>query len=46
MLRQEMNMVNDENLRTKTRNQILSEQLKAKDRFIDELLKSTQALSE
>lgn len=39
-------MLHDENLRTKTRNQIISEQLKAKDKFIDELLKSTQALTE
>ena len=36
----------DEVTKTKTRNAILNEQLKAKDKFIDELLKSTYMMNQ
>jgi len=41
-----MNQMQDDVTRTKTRNAILQEQLKAKDRFIDELLKSTYMMNQ
>ena len=37
----EINQLRDENLKIKTRNSIQQDQLKQKDKFIDELLKST-----
>ena len=43
-VRADMNKISDENTRVRTRNAILLQQLKAKNRFIDELLKSTRAL--
>lgn len=43
-VRSDMNRIGDENTRVRTRNAILLQQLKAKNRFIDELLKSTRAL--
>lgn len=41
MLKSRMNRIHEELTRTKTRNAILQEQLKAKDKFADELLQST-----
>ena len=43
-VRSDMNRVMDDNTKIKTRNAILMQQIKAKNKFIDELLKSTRAL--
>ena len=42
----DLNRVNDENTKLKTKHAILKDQIKNKDKFIDELLKSTYVMSQ
>ena len=46
LVKSQLNNANDELTKTKTRNAILQQQLKEKDKFIDELLKSTYLMNQ
>lgn len=45
VLKSELNALNEENTKLKTKNAIQSDHLKQRDKFIDELLKSTYVMS-
>lgn len=46
VLKSELNALNEENTKLKTKNAIQSDHLKQRDKFIDELLKSTYVMSQ
>ena len=46
IIKMDLNRVQDENTKLRTKNMIQKENLKSKDKFIDELLKSTYVMSQ